>query len=194
MIYTRVFDPFLIICAGYILIFLKFGAFPQDLKLLFFVSLINLVIPISYFIYLIKKRAVGNWDVTEKKQRRKIFGPLIIFIILSTIILFVFKSYIFEPPSGVLLFKYLLRIQLSGILLFSYLYMVSPFFKSSGHVGTLSVLYVFLLKIFGTTYLWVIILILVQGVARVVLKKHTSAEVIAGFISGTLIGLIAISI
>lgn len=181
-IYTRLFDPFIMICSGYLLIFFKFGSFPKDFGLFFGIIIINLVIPIFYFLKLIKEKKVGNWDVTNKKERRKLIGPLIIFIIISTIIIFI------SSDRSRPIVTYLLRIQLSGILLFSYMYIVSPFFKSSGHVGTISILYVFLLRIFGNGAWWFIILIAIQAVARVFLKKHTSSEVLAGFISGIIIG------
>lgn len=187
-IYTRVFDPFVVTCFAYLLVFSKFGHFPTDLGLLFFVITVNLIIPIFYFLKLLREKQVGDWDVTNKKERRKLIGPLIIFISISTVILYSFTLFAVLSPSGILLFKYLLKVQIAGILLFSYLYFVSPVFKSSGHVGTMSVFYPFVLKILGTTYWWVIILIVIQAVARVKLKKHTAPEVIAGFVSGMTIG------
>jgi membrane-associated phospholipid phosphatase len=187
-VYTRLFDPFVVICTAYIFVFLKSGEYPQDLFLFLFVIAINLAIPIIYFLKLLKEKKVGNWDVTNQKERRKLFGPLIIFISISTVVLYSFTLFTVLSPSGTLLFKYLLKIQIAGILLFSYLYIISPFLKSSGHVGTMAVFYLFTLKIFGFGYFWIIILILFQAVARVKLKKHTVPEVIAGFISGILIG------
>lgn len=184
LIYTRIFDPFVVTCATYLLVFSKFGHFPEDLGLLFFVITINLIIPIFYFLKLLHDKKVGNWDVTNRKERRKIFGPLIIFVIISTIILY------FCSDNSRVVTTYLLKIQFSGILLFTYLYLISPHFKSSGHIGTMSVFFPFLLKIYGFDASWFIILIGIQAVARVVLKKHTIPEVIAGFISGTIIGII----
>jgi hypothetical protein len=185
LIYTRLFDPFLVICAGYLIIFLKFGRLPKDLLLFFGIIAINIIIPIAYFLKLLKEKKVGNWDVTNKKQRRKIFGPLIFVLIISTILIFLCSD------NSRVITTYLLQIQLAGIILFCYLFLISPFFKSSGHVGTMAVFYPFFLKIFGFEYFWIIILILLQGVARVKLKKHTIPEVIVGFVSGILIGLIA---
>lgn len=192
LIFTRLFDPFAVICGMYILIFTKYGQYPQDFKLLLFVVLLNIIIPIFYFVNLIKSRQVANWDLTNKMERRKLLGPLIIFIIISTVIIYSFTLFAVLSPSGVLLFNYLLRLQLSGILLFSYLYLVSPLFKSSGHVDTMSVAFTFILKMFGMQFSWVIILIGIQAVARVVLGKHTVYEVIAGFVSGTAIGLLVL--
>lgn len=141
---------------------------------------------------LIKTRQVTNWDVTNKTERRKLLGPLIIFITISTVIIYSFTLFAVLSPSGVSLFNYLLHFQFAGILLFSYLYVVSPFFKSSGHVGTMSVMYPFILKMFGIQFSWVIILIGVQAVARVKLGKHTWREVAAGFVSGITIGTVAV--
>lgn len=185
LIYTRLFDPFVVICAAYLLVFVKFAAFPKDLKLFFFVLFVNIIIPVFYFINLLKQKKVGNWDITNKNERRKLLGPLIIFIIIGTLLILIFSD-----KSQKITF-YLLRIQFAGILLFSYLFLISPFFKSSGHVGTMSVFFPLLLKMFNYASLWFLILILVQGVSRVYLKKHTFPEVLAGFISGVIIGLTA---
>jgi hypothetical protein len=194
LIYTRLFDPFIVISLAYSAIFLKFGHFPEDLKWLFFTILINIIIPIFYFINLIRRHEVGNWDVTEKKQRRKVFGPLVIFIGISTIIIYSFRLFVVLSPNAILLFDYLLRLQIAGIILFSYLYFVSPFFKSSGHVGTMSMILPFILKMFGMQFSWVIILIGIQAVARVNLGKHTVKEVTVGFVSGIVIGLLVLII
>ncbi len=192
LIYTRLFDPFIVISLAYSFIFLKFGHFPEDLKWLLFIILINVLIPIFYFANLIRMHQVGNWDVTDKKQRRKVFGPLVIFIGISTIIIYSFRLFVVLSPAAILLFDYLLRLQIAGIILFSYLYFVSPFFKSSGHVGTMSMILPFILKMFGMQFSWVIILIVIQAVARVTLGKHTVKEVIAGFVSGIIIGLLVL--
>jgi hypothetical protein len=183
--YTRFFDPFVVLCETYLLIFFKFGSFPQDFYLFLFLATINLIIPIVYFLKLLKERQVSNWDVTNKSQRRKIFGPLTIFAIISTVILFILSDK--SRPMT----TYLVQLQLAGIILFAYLFLVSPHIKSSGHVGVMSVIFIFLLKIYGFSVSWFIILIVLQALARVCLKKHTRSEVIAGFFSGIIIGLIA---
>lgn len=194
LVFTRLFDPFVVISLAYLAIFLKFGHLPEDLKWLMLIILLNIVIPVFYFVNLIRMRKVKNWDATEKEQRRKLFGPLVIFITLSTIIIYGFRLFAVLSPGDSLLFNYFLRLQIAGITLFSYLYLVSPFFKSSGHVGTMSIFYIFILKIFGMQFWWVIILIGVQAVARVQLGKHTWGEVLAGFLSGTIIGVMTINL
>jgi hypothetical protein len=190
VVYTRLFDPFIVICLTYLAVFLKFGIFPQDLFIFFGIIAINIIIPIIYFLKLLHEKKVGNWDVTNKKERRKLFGPLVIILLFSTTIVYTFQLFAILSPNGILLFNYLLKIQIAEILLFSYLFLISPFFKSSGHVGTMAVFYPFILKIFGVEYFWIIIFILFQGIARVQLKKHTIPEVIVGFISGMTIGSI----
>lgn len=192
LIYTRVFDPFLVIAGVYLFIFSRFGSWPEDLWFLFLVLFLNLIIPVFYFTQLIRQKKVGNWDVTDKKQRRKVFGPLVIFIILSTLIIYAFSLFAVLSPKSTILFRYLLKLQIIGILLFLYLYIISPYFKSSGHVGTMSSLYPLFLQLAGVNFFWVIIFIVFQAVSRLVLKKHTLSEVTVGFITGLIFGCAAI--
>jgi membrane-associated phospholipid phosphatase len=187
-IFTRLFDPFAVITGMYLLIFAKYGQYPQDFKSLLFIILINIAIPISYFVHMIKSKRVGSWDVPNKSERRKVFGPLILFIGIATIIVYVYTLFAVLTPNGVSLFHYLLRFQVAGLMFFTYLYLVSPFFKSSGHVGTMTIAFLFILKMFGVQFSWVIILIGIQAVARVKLGKHTAKEVAAGFVSGMIVG------
>lgn len=182
-IYTRLFDPFVIFFLSYCLFFEKFGGIINNLQLFLLIVFLHFVLPFTYCIFLVKTKRVGDWDVVNKKQRRKLLGPIIIFVLLSLIFL-----HLFLPNNQVLL--ELSKLQFAVIFFFVFMFLLSPFFKASGHVGSMAVIYPFILKILGVSFWWLIFIIILQAVARVKLKKHTAQEAIVGFSAGMAIGTI----
>lgn len=136
------------------------------------------IIPISsWIIYNVRTKKYTNLDVSDRKQRKSLY-----FFIEGSMIVYLFFVYLkYERIDMVLLFLLILLIvmQISNYVI-----------KSSMHTA----INIFIAALFFTLnpfygLIWLIISILV-AVTRIVLKRHSPAEVLSGAIIGSLVSFI----
>ena len=136
------------------------------------------IVPISsWIIYNVRKKKYTNLDVSDRKQRKSLY-----FFIEGVMIVYLFFVYLkYERIDMDLLFLLILLIVMQ----------VSNYFiKSSMHTAInifIAALFFALNTLYGLV--WLIISIVV-GYSRIVLKRHTLAEVLSGGFIALLISFI----
>lgn len=140
----------------------------SETAMLFLPLLLIVVIPISAWIYWnVKKGNYTNMDVSNRKQRKSLY-----FFIAVTLVLFLGYDYFFNENVDLIVTFLLLLLVLMQL--------SNYYIKSSMHTA----FNVFVAALFFAIdptlgLIWFIISILV-GVTRIILKRHTVAEVISG--------------
>lgn len=143
----------------------------------FFPILFILVIPVVvWIIWNVKKGHYTNMDVSNRKQRNSLY---IVIVILCAIYL-AYEFFRNGNKDSTVFFLLILLI----------LMQISNFFiKSSMHTSlNLFVAFLFLKFSLPWGVFWIILSIII-GITRIILKRHTLAEVISGAVLGSLVGL-----
>lgn len=129
-------------------------------------------------VYGVKKKKITDIDVSRREQR-----PLLYFTaeIFSTI--YLAGLYLFHAPFVLIVgaFTIIIGIAFMGI--------INTKIKASLHVATTSSLITALALVYRGYYLLFLLLIPIIGTARVAIKRHTTPEVIAGGVIGSLLSL-----
>ena len=131
------------------------------------------IVPISsWIIYNVRTKKYTNLDVSDRKQRKSLY-----FFIEGAMIVYLFFVYLkYEKIDMVLLFLLILLIVMQ---------ISNYFIKSSMHTAInlfIAALFFTLSPLYGL--IWLILSILV-GISRIILKRHSPAEVLsAALIAG----------
>lgn len=130
--------------------------------------LLLLIIPISLWIYHnVKKGNYTNMDVSNRKQRHSLY----VFIILATIIFLAVDYFLHRQIDWAILLLCILLVAMQ----------ISNFFiKSSMHTSLniyVAALFFAINPALGTAWFGLSVII---GITRVILKRHTTQEVVAG--------------
>lgn len=142
-----------------------------------FPILFILVIPVVFWIiWNVKKGSYTNMDVSNRKQRNSLY---IVIVVLCAIYL-AYEYFVNDNKDFTIFFLWILLV----------LMQISNFFiKSSMHTAlNLFVAFLFLKFSLPWGIFWIILSIII-GITRIILKRHTLAEVISGAVLGSLIGL-----
>ena len=151
---SRIFDPF-------VSLFVVFMALFYGLPEFIWAFLLVIVVPFVLFIIAWKTKFIGNWDVSDRRERPKILWTLVGVEILSMVIL---RSTIALP----------VLIALIGFAI------ITHFWKISGHAMAAALATGVLVSRFGWTWWPVFCIVPIVGWARVVRKDHTISQVTAG--------------
>lgn len=150
----------------------------SEAAIIFLPLLLIVIIPISAWIYWnVRKGNYTNMDVSNRKQRKSLY-----FFIASALLIFLGYDYFFNENVDLIvtfLLILLVLMQLSNY-----------YIKSSMHTAfnvLVAALFFELNWILGL--IWLIIAILV-GVTRIILKRHSVAEVISGAAIAILVSFI----
>lgn len=168
---SRIFDPFVVFSCTAVL-----GLFRSSLtgsaRLLFMLVLVLIVIapPFILLSWAVARKKISDWDISARRER-----PLALFIllILSLIDLFVVRAY-----GDTLLFGMfaVFLVWLAGF------FLITLYWKISGHTGAISLLSAITFHWFGIRALPVFFLIPFVAWARVVRKDHTVTQTCAGIL------------
>lgn len=140
----------------------------SESAMLFLPLLMIVVIPVSAWIYWnVRKGNYTNMDVSNRKQRKSLY----FFIALSLLVFIGYDYYFNENVDLIVTFLLILLVllQLSNYYIKSSMHTAFNFFVAA--------LFFALNPLLGAA--WLIIAILV-GVTRIILKRHTVSEVISG--------------
>lgn len=161
-----------------LLLFIFLGFFFENvlskkLIVIFSGATMGFVFPIITFLYLQKKGKIINIDATIKEERTTPYVAGIIFCIISAIILFLFQV---NSVSISLWISYSINMLLIII--------ITKFWKISAHAVGVATAVALLTFVLGAVGLWLLLILFLVMWARVKLKVHSIAQVIAGSLVG----------
>ena len=136
------------------------------------------IIPISsWIIYNVRTKKYTDIDVSDRKQRKSLY-----FFIEGAMIVYLFFVYLrYERIYIVLLFL---------VILFIVMQISNYFIKSSMHMAFnlfIAALFFTLSSLFGFVWLGLSIII---GLSRIILKRHSPAEVLSGALLASIVSFI----
>lgn len=168
---SRLFEPMLVLTVLTISGALHSGLQGPALRNFLFLFFGGLTLPVTIFRYwLVRSGRVGNWDISNRRERVK---PLLALVIFTIIDLYIISK--FANSQLVNLFT----IYLIWILGF---FLITLRFKVSGHVGVITLAVGLIIRWYGLTYLPLLLTIPLIAWARVTGKNHTLREVVLGII------------
>ncbi len=132
-------------------------------------------IPLIYILILLRIGRVSDYHVRDREQRRAVGAVVIPSLILGTVILVLLGA----PRQLVALASALA----AGILMSG---LVTLYWKISVHVAAVAGSLMILVLAFGWRMLVLVPTVLLVAWSRIVLRDHTSAQVLAGAILGAL--------
>ena len=162
---SRIFDPFITFAVALVAVFYKQG---EPLSTLGLFILLGIGVPFLLTVIALKKHMIGNWDISERRERPKFFGML---LVVECIILFLMKNMVTASTLHFLIFI------IAGIV---GLAVITLFWKISGHMAALALATGTLIALFGPSWWPVLLIVPVVGWARVIRKDHTILQVAAG--------------
>lgn len=136
--------------------------------------------PAAYIIWLVRQGEAVDIHLPSRQTRLKPLIFTLVWLSIWTVLL----SYFDMPAVLVSLLK-------GALLQFAMLSLITLFWKISFHSAAISTAAVITLALEGVPSVWVvavITLVIIIGWARINLRRHTSAQVIAGSLVGGVVG------
>ncbi|MEK7581401.1 MAG: hypothetical protein AAB512_03900 [Patescibacteria group bacterium] len=172
-IISRSFDFYTWFPVGLLVAIFRTGLSYSQIKTLSLVLLVlEVILPISLFFLVLKKKKISDIDVTKRKERYGLFGFMTVILAVSCIVAYFLGNHLFFV------------LQLAALALGLTIFLITFRFKISGHMlMNVSSIYV-INYLFGWKLLWLFLIIPLVAFARIYLKKHTLAQVLLGLILG----------
>lgn len=134
------------------------------------VFIFMLAVPFIMFLYLVKNKAISDIDITDRKERFSILiGSLFSMICLLGILFYM---------QNIPLFKW--ELLLTVILFINFL--ITLFWKISFHMAVNIIGSIIVVLFFGPSSVFVLATVPFVAWSRLILKKHTPAQLIAAFL------------
>lgn len=169
LVISRVFDPMIEIP---ILLFLAvYLAISNGLRWRFFVFLVGVdaMLPALYLFYGLRKGFISDWDVTNRKERYGLY-----FFTVMAHLFGVMTAYFLGKQE---LFELLLVFWTLAVVFA----LTTAIWKISVHAGTNAAMLAVFNHYYGwDKYWWLVIVLGLVGWSRVVMKKHSWAQVLVG--------------
>ncbi len=171
---SYLFTPPLLGLVGIILVGQAIGT-PTGWRWSIFFILANLLAPLLYIFWKIQQSEITDFHIQLREQRMK---PLIITMI-SAIIAFVIMTLGHAPV--------VLRIfVLAWVFQATFILGVTNWWKISGHASGITNLVVFLWIVYGSVSAPIAIAVPLVGWARLRLRRHSLAQILAGTLAGAI--------
>jgi hypothetical protein len=166
---SRVFDPF-VMFAGVAVMGLVRSHLTVEARVRFIEALVLGMIapPFILLSWAVARKKVSDWDISDRRQRPLALGILLVLAVVDLIIVAMFGD-----DTLFSLFVFFL------IWLFGF-FMITVWWKISGHVGAYTLFAGLAVWWFGWQYLFLLCLIPMIAWARIRRKDHTFAQVAAG--------------
>jgi len=178
-IISVLFDPF--VEGPVILGFLFFKKSNLPFWCLLILLLINVFLPALFIFYALKKGFISDWETTKRSERYSLN-----LVLLGAIIFSFFLIRFWDD-------QFLEKIFLLTLILFSFYTLITFFWKISGHVMVNTSL-VLIFNLFSSwRFWWLFFLIPLVAWARVVRKKHSPCQVLAGALLASVVILCGVS-
>lgn len=168
VIISRIFDPAWMI-PGMLAVAVGWSLF-NGLRWRFIVILLLIdgLIPFIYFVHLLSTKEISDWDTTRREQRLKLYWFILVSHSIGVIMAFLLGKVVLAK----ILFLFLILAAVFTLITFRW--------KISIHTGVSSAATVFLSFLFGWNWLWLYLIVGIIAWARIVMKKHTLAQTVAG--------------
>jgi membrane-associated phospholipid phosphatase len=163
-----IFSPITISLPGIFLVALH----EQHPSALFFAAIAVLFLSIGPMLYIVVGVSLGKFSDIDVSIRSQRIGPFLFGITSSTLGFFILQFN--NAPAN--LETVLLTASAIGLILM----LITLWWKISMHASTLSGTVTFLAVLYGAFVLPAFLLVLLVGWSRVILKRHTIAQVTAG--------------
>lgn len=158
-----------VVAIVWILLF-ETGLTGSQIKLFAFIfPFLHIVVPLVYMIHAVKKGEISDFDISKREERYGILTVIFVKNIMSLIAIALFGN------------AYLLHIGLAVVAAFTAVYVITFYWKISLHMtfNTVGITLLNVVTDWNHVYLFAILPIVFWS--RYALKKHTPAQLIAGF-------------
>ena len=135
---------------------------------------INAVLPFLFFLHLLRKKEIHDWDIRRRKERIPVYAFALVTQIAGIGMALLTGR---TAVANILLIFWIL-----GLLFF----LITLYWKVSVHAGVNAALVTFLVMILGEEFFWLYIILLPVGWARISQGNHTVSEFTAGATLGAL--------
>ncbi len=170
-IISRIFDPIVVFSIAIIVAAVQSGMNGGALFYFFIVfGLLVVIPPAVLLLWAVKTKHISDVDVSNRSQRVRVLLVFGLFLIADY---FVIKSF------GNIALETLFVL---FILWFTGFFVITLFWKISGHLAGLTLVLGLLIQWYGSMMVPLIILIPLVAWVRVVSKNHTIAQVVGGFL------------
>lgn len=177
LIVSRLFDPVIISPLIIWLIILSTTTIHSKLIILALNIILVYFLPLLFLLLSLKLKFISDWDITKRKERYAFFSFIFVCIVFCLLLLNILKE--------INLLNFYLKLLLPLLIFF----IITFFWKVSGH-SLVNTIFVLLLYFYTHNsyiiYMGLFLLFLV-GSSRIVLKKHTLLQVVAGSLLALLI-------
>jgi len=170
---SRVFDPIVEIplLLGLAVWYAYLNGFAW--KFLLVLMLVDAVIPFLFFLHLYRTREVHDWDISRRVERIPVYG--------FTMLAHLGGVGVALVTGRMEIAQILLVFWILGMMFFS----ITFFWKVSVHAGVNAALATFLVLMGGVKFVWVYLLLIPVGWARVSLNHHSLIQFIGGAVLAT---------
>lgn len=166
---SRIFDPLVVL--GYIMVAAAWrsGMNLPAFELFILVMILGMVcLPISVLAWAIYTKRIGNWDVSDRRERVLVLTAFFPFMIVDFLIIKYFGNIS------------LLRIYLGFVIWYAGFYLITLFWKVSGHAAAAALSSAFIIRWWGWAWAPVLLIVPIISWIRVKQKNHTPAQTIVG--------------
>lgn len=178
---SRLFDPLMVLGMITVLGTWRSGMQASQLSLFYLVALLGMIcLPISFLAWAIHTKRVGNWDVSNRNQRVMVLTAFIPFFLFDFLLVHYFGN------------LYLLQLFVVFAVWFTGFFLITLFWKISGHAAGVGLLTAFLIRWFGWGWWPAVLLVPVIAWIRIKQKNHTPAQTVVGALYSWMIFLLCI--
>lgn len=168
---SRVFDPFIVFTILTSLAAQRSGLAGSSFIRFLFIYFAGIIgPPLALLVWALKTKRISDWDISKREERVR---ALAVFLVIFLFNFFLISQ--FGTP-------YLFQLFLVFFLWFFGFFLITGFWKISGHMGTITIAVLFVIHWFGRPLVPLIFLLPCVGWSRIILKKHTISQVIGGFL------------
>lgn len=166
---SSLFDPLLLSIAAAALFVLKSG-FPAHVVAAYAAAIVCFVLlpPVCYLVWCVRSGTVSNWDMSVRSERVRVFVVFAFIFLIDLVALRLFGPATAFPPA------------MFFFIWFAGFFALTLLDKLSGHTGTLTLVAGLCVRWFGSSWLPLFIIVPLVAWSRVVLKRHTLLQTVAG--------------
>lgn len=170
-ILSTVFNPFLCALAFFVILAHATASDTLDFwRLIFLSTFFTSIGPMLYIFWLYATDRISDLDMSVRHEREVVFTAFVIFYLLGTIVL-----WLLHAPT-------LMTAAMAGYTLTTFVVQyITRYWKISTHACGITAPLVALTLLYGRQPLPFLVLVPMVGWARIYLRAHTLAQVLAGF-------------
>ncbi len=163
------------------------SSMPSNLTMFWIIAIIvlNLFIPILFYWYFTKQGFIFDAPLTNKRAQKERIIIFIVFLLAILVeILFLLLTKIYQPLFAVLV---------GGVITIFFGSIISYYWKISVHASMTTFFVAMLILLFGWSFWPAIFCLPLVFWSRLVLKRHTISQLLAGFVLSLFIVIVTFS-